>query len=227
MERIHLLYQPDGNRRYARGQGVPLREAYELSLDKIISFAGWFFDYEQAGELSIHALDRYNLRRSSEEIGPLKRTIVSGIQKICDSRVVNDKGLTVRVVGRLSDLFSDEEREREAELQKTLAKQIPTDRKLNLLVSYDPDEELQKASQKCERDGVPVTFRNLSERWSISPVSMLLRTSQLSNSIRISAYFPGIEQAKLISIQTSPQELTKGEFNRIMDLYHSLTKTTN
>jgi len=37
---MHLIYQPDGNRRYAKNKGIPLREAYELSLDKIISLIG-------------------------------------------------------------------------------------------------------------------------------------------------------------------------------------------
>ena len=221
---MHLIYQPDGNRRYAKNKGILLREAYELSLDKIISLIGWFFDYEESTELSIHALDRYNLQRPSTELDPLLRTIQSGIQRICDSEVVRNKGITVRTIGRLSDIFQSETGKGDSKVIEQLEQQMPN-RRLNLLVSYDSDEELQNALRRCEREKVPITFENISERWSISPASAILRTSQLPNSTRTSAYFPGIEKARLISTQTPPQELTKEEFDRIMSLYSTL-KTT-
>ena len=88
---MHLIYQPDGNRRYAKNKGIPLREAYELSLDKIVSLIGWFFDYEESTELSVYALDRYNLQRPSTELDPLLRIIQSGIHRICASEVLNNK----------------------------------------------------------------------------------------------------------------------------------------
>ncbi len=217
---MHLIYQPDGNRRYAKNKGIPLREAYELSLDKIISLIGWFFDYEESTELSIHALDRYNLQRPSTELDPLLRIIQSGIHRICASEVVNNKGLEIRLIGRPSDVFLDENAQKE--IQKKLKRRESTDKRLNILVSYDASEELQNATAQCEKEGLPLTFENLSIRWSISPVSFVLRTSQLPNSTRISAYFPAIEQARLISTQTPPQELTKEEFQKIMDKYYNL-----
>ena len=131
-------------------------------------------------------------------------------------------GLQVRVVGEMDVFFKHYDKGRE-ELDMALdSVNSHIGKRVNILAPYDGYKELERAMQKCIEDRVYITPSNLSERWSIPPVTLFVRTAQPDGFVRLSACFPGIEQARLISTPTYPQDFTEREFYQILDSFLNL-----
>ena len=217
----HLLYGPDGNRRYAREKGISFAKAYDIDAKKIVEVVKWCFEDHPVEELSLGILEEYNLERPLKHIKPLKKFVIDFIGYLCKSDVVRNLNLQVRIVGELEKFF-EHYKEGKKELNVFL-KEVANHqgKKINILSPYNGSKELKRAWQRCNTDGVSPTFENLSLRWSISPVTLFIRTGQPNGYNRLSDYFPGIERARLISTPTYPQELTREELNKI--IYSFLT----
>lgn len=218
----HLVIAPDGSRRYARDRNISLSESYDLAARKGAEVVKWCFEDNLVDELSFYVLDEHNLKRDEDQLVPLLDGIVLGTALICDSPIVKERGLQVKLVGEMDDFFEHYNRGRE-ELDKALdsvASHIG--KRVNILAPYDGCKELERARQRCLEYEECITPYNLSKRWSMPPVTLYVRTAQPDGFVRLSTYLPGIEQAMLISTPTYPQDLTKREFYQIVDSFFSL-----
>jgi len=85
---MHVLYIPDGNRRYAKQNKLSLEEAYVeggRSISKVIKS----LIKEKVNEISIFILAEHNLKRNLEEI----LAIAKGARKVIENYFISDKEL--------------------------------------------------------------------------------------------------------------------------------------
>ena len=68
---IHVGLIPDGNRRFAVENGMPLFNGHREGAKKIEEFLSWCSEYPQIKMLSIFALSTENLKRPREEVDVL------------------------------------------------------------------------------------------------------------------------------------------------------------
>ncbi len=218
----HLMYGPDGNRRYAAEKGISFADAYNIAARRLVDFTRWCFEDEPVDELSLWVMQEYNLDRPPEQIKPITRAIMDCIGYVCKSDIVRKQDIQVNVVGEL-DRFFDVYDGDMSELNAFLTHvKDNSGRKLNFIFPYNGSKELARAWKRCDEDGIEPTFANLSQRWSIPLVTLFLRSGQPDGFNRLSDYYPGIEQARLISTPTYPQELTQKELHEIIESFLNL-----
>lgn len=103
----HVGVIPDGNRRFARKNGLSLYEAYELGIRKGEDFAQWCRDLG-IKYLSFYTLSIENLERRSERELSLLFSLLKRHMKrlVVDERIHRDK-VKIKIVGRLTLLPKD------------------------------------------------------------------------------------------------------------------------
>lgn len=218
----HLLYGPDGSRRFAAKQGIPFAEAYDRTARKLVEFIEWCFGEHPIDEVSLAIILGYNLGRDNQHITPLLRATVDGVEYLIESEIVGELDLQIKVVGDLHELLQKDDASI-ARLDGYLGKvRNHQGKKVNILAPYDGNKELEIAWRLCIKDGVEPTLENLALRCSIPPITHAIRTGQPNGVSRLSTYFPGIEQARLLSTPTYPQDLTRHEFNAMISTFLNL-----
>jgi len=161
---MHLGIIPDGGRRWARRQGVSLREAYETTFEKLGSAIELAFA-AQFDELSIYLLSKGNLARPADDLDALYAALPRLDQILTDAL---NAGVCrgVHVAGRpeqlpIAGVFSR---------CTNLVPDRPLGPSLNLLLAYDAIDELNAAF----RTGGPDTWRDFL--WVRSPLDAVIRT---------------------------------------------------
>jgi short-chain Z-isoprenyl diphosphate synthase len=81
----HVAVILDGNRRWAARHAVPTAQAYQLGARRAVELTACCH-LRGIRYLTLWALSQKNLRRSSEQIGPLLEVIVAGLSDIAASR---------------------------------------------------------------------------------------------------------------------------------------------
>lgn len=210
--RSHVLFGPDGNRRYARRMSIPYDIAYKALRRKLLDLVTWAIKVDGIDPLTIWLLQDYNLFRDSSEV-PLLTALASGLTAdLADLHARRETEFNGLIVGEMETFYSiapqykpviEEARERLSGAQGM---------RVNLILAYNADLELRRALEACTRDNVELTFSALSERWSIPPVDLFIRTGQPDGFVNLSSYWPLIERGRIISTPTLPQDLAEQEF---------------
>lgn len=161
----HLGLIPDGAGRWASARGDELVFGYRVSVDLIKLLMKRYFE-EGGFEFSIYLFSVSNFKRKDWEIDALMQVADEFI-----SWLVNEQesiGLSVVIAGNRDLLPSN--------VNSTIAKlenRLPYNRTLNLLLAYDPIDELNFATNidtACKGDNF------LDCLWVKTPVDLVLRT---------------------------------------------------
>lgn len=201
----HLGLIPDGNRRWARENNIPLSDAYWVTMKKIAEIIDLAFD-RGITIMSVYALSKDNLDRPKDDLDIILgaetkflRILIPEIVEKYKCKVIHaglmDNGLPGDYKSALLDVC---EKSKDYE-----------DHLLNLLIVYDPIDELKHAVKKD-----PENF--MEHLWVKDPLDMLIRTGfekRLSNFLPlqcgyaeadiIKKYFPDITKEDIIkSIET-------------------------
>lgn len=159
----HLGIIPDGSGRWASERGKDLIFGYRVSVDKISDLMADFFSAFGL-ELSIYLFSVANFRRQDWEVEALMRVaeeFISWLSEVQAERKVNvniagDRHMLPSYLNAAIDLLSND-----------------PDRSftLNLLLAYDPLQELKQALKTRRADNDLI--RSL---WVKTPVDLVLRT---------------------------------------------------
>ncbi len=101
---VHVAIIMDGNRRWARAQGVPELEGHAAGVDKI----RWLVEHairRGIGVLSLYAFSRENWARSDDEVAGLFSLLDQAIR--AETPELVRQGVRVRVSGRLAEVPAD------------------------------------------------------------------------------------------------------------------------
>jgi len=160
----HLGIIPDGSGRWASGRGKDLIFGYRVSVDKISDLMAEFFS-AYGLELSIYLFSVANFRRQDWEIEALMRVAKEYISWL--SEVQTERKINVNIAGNRHMLPSY--------VNAAIARLTnDPDRlfTLNLLLAYDPLQELRQALKTRPANDDDL----IGSLWVKSPVDLVLRT---------------------------------------------------
>lgn len=93
----HIGIIMDGNRRWARSQGLPTLLGHKKGYEKMKEVMQWLVDRD-VPILTVYAFSTENWNRSKEEVGYLMRLMKLALTK--DLNELHAKGIRVRVIGK-------------------------------------------------------------------------------------------------------------------------------
>lgn len=183
----HIAFIPDGNRRFAKEQGIPLVQGHVAGYKHMRDIVTWCQELN-IKELSFWIFSTENWKRSSEEVGALMDLFIKALAKEMDSLL--DEEVRVRVIGnreKLSDSVISAIESAE-ESTATCTKYI-----LNIFFNYGGRPEILNAVKEIIDSGTPsdqITEEMVnSHLWSseISDPDLIIRTS---GEQRLSGFLP-------------------------------------
>lgn len=135
----HLGIILDGNRRWAKAQGLPTLEGHREGAEVFKTIAVHAFD-RGVKYLSAYVFSTENWSRTEEEVGYLMKLVIKAFEKYLDT--FNEKGIKIMVLGRRAGIKPDVLRAIERTEEKTSANSNGT---LALCFNYGGQEEIVDA----------------------------------------------------------------------------------
>ncbi|MFW6210317.1 MAG: polyprenyl diphosphate synthase [Patescibacteria group bacterium] len=209
----------DGNRRWAKEQGVPSVQGHKKGFEVWQESVQWVRD---AGipHAVYYAFSTENWRRSDEEVGYLMDLFRSTLGEIRDrlDKEDSEKPVHVRTIGRREDFASDiqdtmaelEARNREGEAHTTIW----------LALSYGGRAEIIDAANRAIASGAPVseaTFEQLLWSAELPDPDLIVRTGgeqRLSNFMTWRSVY-----SEFLFLEKYWPALTKADFADILAAY--------
>ena len=144
----HVAIIMDGNRRWARGRGLPELAGHSAGVDAIRPIV------RHAAEigievLSLYAFSRENWGRSPDEVGALFAILEDAIRRETDDLVA--EGVEVRLLGRLDELPKPTRRSIGGALERTAGGRRMV---LNVAFNYSGRSEIVDAIKRIVRSGI-------------------------------------------------------------------------
>ncbi len=207
---------PDGNRRYARKNGLDYREAYEKGFEKVEEVYQWVVEQESLEEIFFYALSTENLRRDENEIKTIFDIFNKKASDLYKSEVMKKYEVNIEFLGRKELLEPISETIEEIE-ENTSEK---GDYKLNICMGYGGRKEIVDAARSMKEKNMEFNEKNLEENlYSSSSIDLVIRTGgyqRLSNFL--------IWQSSYAELFFSDQlwpEFSEEEFERAIEFYRS------
>lgn len=173
----HIAFIPDGNRRWAKEQGLPTLEGHRRGYDRFKDVLQWCLD-RNIREVTFWGFSTENWKRAKEEVGYLMDLFLLILTK--DVKVFSEKGMRLNVIGRRNDLSPA--------IQEAIAKaeestRHNTEGQVNLCFNYGGRPEILEVVKQCLDEGLApemVTEEDVSQRlWSksMTDIDLIVRTS--------------------------------------------------
>jgi tritrans,polycis-undecaprenyl-diphosphate synthase [geranylgeranyl-diphosphate specific] len=188
----HVGIIPDGNRRWARSNGVTYRQAYEEGYLKIKEVLGWLL-HLGVPNVTIFVLSSENCsKRSREELNIILDYLKRGLSDLLQDEIIFDNQVRIKAIGNVDFLPE--------ELKDLLKESIRRtekfkDRLLTLAICYGGRQEIVDAAKRIARDykeGLidlnsvnEETIRKYFYLNEVSDIDLVIRTS---GEIRISNF---------------------------------------
>lgn len=199
----HVGIIPDGGRRWALRRGMPLVDAYAVSMGKLQECLDAFYAHG-VSSVSIYMLSKLNLQRAAEDLAAVDVAESLFLETVVPA-ASERWALTVRIAG---DLAPVPRRLRDAALSAHATAE-GSERNLFLCVGYDPYDELLRAR------GFGRNWQSkeeiLADLWVSEEVDLVIRTGgalTLSNFLPLQAgYARTVFLEELFNDTTSEQFL--------------------
>jgi tritrans,polycis-undecaprenyl-diphosphate synthase [geranylgeranyl-diphosphate specific] len=200
----HVGIIPDGNRRWARKNGVSFAVAYNKGYEVLKEILKYLLDLG-VKYVSVYVMSRDNcLKRSNFELKILNDLAYRGFRELRNERLIKEKKVSVRVIG---DLNLVEERVRK-EINKTVNYTAKfRERTLYLAVCYGVRWEIEEA---IKNNKIPFSL-------TIPMIDLVIRTGgrrRLSDFLPIPASY-----AELYFTDTLWPDFNKEELIKALEWY--------
>ena len=173
----HIAFIPDGNRRWAKEQGVPQFEGHLAGYNRFKEVAQWCLD-RGIENVSFWGFSTENWKRSREEVGYLMDLFLRVLTN--DLLHFSQQGFRLHVIGRRTDLSV----KLQAAIQEAEKKtEGNTKAHLFLCFNYGGRPEIVEAVKTCLREGMDpevLTEEDVARRlWSaeMPDIDLIVRTS--------------------------------------------------
>lgn len=207
----------DGNRRWAKAQGLPTLRGHEAGFEKVKEVIEWGIE-EGVAHIVLYAFSTENWKRTEEEISYLLALIERGFRERMGDIV--KLGVRVRVIGE-REYFSKNLQQiiREVEAHSV----AHTTMTVTFALSYGGRRDIVQAANALLAGGVKEITEDMvrGALWGsdIPDPDLILRPGgekRLSNFLLWQSAY-----AELFFTDTLWPDFTKEEFSRILDEYHS------
>ncbi len=179
-----IAFIPDGNRRFARKQGVNFAKAYDAGFQKTRQVFEWSLDVPKLNELTMWTISTENLQRTGAELAVFTTLLNKKLVEARSDSLILDNDVRVNVVGRL-ELLPKAVHTAATELMRCTAEN--TSRVLNLAIGYGGRDELLHAAQLAATTG-SITEESIKQNLYVSTEpDLIVRTG---GSQRLSGFMP-------------------------------------
>lgn len=138
----HIGIIMDGNRRWAREQGLPTLLGHKKGYEKMKDMVQWMLD-RGVLILTVYAFSTENWNRSKQEVAYLMRLLKFALTK--DLNELHKKGIRVRIIGKRDELAPALQKAIHEAEEKT---QHNTKGTLNVAINYGGRLEIAEAVKK-------------------------------------------------------------------------------
>lgn len=173
----HVGFILDGNRRWAKEQGVPTLDGHRRGAEVFKDISLQAFD-KGVEYLSAFVFSTENWRRTEEEVSYLMKLLVKAVEKYLDE--YHERGIRIIVIGQREGISKSVT----GAIEKTEAKtQDNTNGTLVLCFNYGGQQEIIDATKKILAENIDPTevtkdrFEQYLYAPEVPPVDMLVRTS--------------------------------------------------
>lgn len=180
---IHIAVILDGNRRFAKNQGLSTYKGHEFGAKNVDNFLNWCKELN-IKEITLYCLSTENLKRDKVELKFLFKLFKNWFKKIQKDKRIHEDKIKIRFIGDLSLVPKD---------IKQLALKIEQETKkynnyiINFCFSYGGRLELINAIKKLKHKE-EITEQNITNSlWLSSEPDLIIRTG---NQIRTSNFLP-------------------------------------
>ena len=171
----HLAIIMDGNRRWAKKRGLPTLIGHKKGYDKILKVGDWCLD-RSIKVLTVFAFSTENWNRSQEEVSYLMNLLKEGLRR--DVKTMHQKGIKVRILGRLNQLSKDLQKECRQAMALTKNNKKAT---LNIALNYGGQLEIVDAVNRAIKAKVRSVTEKVLQKFmydpKMPPPDLIIRTS--------------------------------------------------
>ncbi|MFB6208034.1 MAG: undecaprenyl diphosphate synthase family protein [Candidatus Nanohaloarchaea archaeon] len=168
---MHLGVIPDGNRRYAKEEGIENRKAYEKAKE-VIKDIGKKLKDQDIEEATFYLLSEKNLRRDEEELEELFSLLDEYIEEVAER--YNQEGFVLNWATTKPGALPERLREKLRGLEEKFDE---GEKRVNLLISYDGKKDILQASEKLSNNGGNFSREDLKEYLQVgSDIDYVIRT---------------------------------------------------
>jgi undecaprenyl diphosphate synthase len=213
---IHIALIPDGNRRWAKKNNIPVTESHRVGTEKIKSFLLWCFENPKIKEVSIWGLSIENLKRSREELDELWRIYEEKFRELMSDPMIRNNGVKVNVFG---DSFKWKVGMKDVVRELMASTKQYSQNVLNILLAYSGQHEILSAVRRLF--GHP--FRKFESMLDVkTPVDLVVRTGgqyRLSNFMLYQ-----ISQAEILFESKLWPDVNRRDFKKWLFWYENQQK---
>lgn len=206
---MHVGIIPDGNRRWARQNGLPITEGHRRGAEKMEEFLKWSVQ-EEIDEISVYALSLENLmKRSRAELENLYDIFEEYFGKMAEDDWVDNYDVQIRFHGRTFKLPKSVQ----SVIQRTArATKRHNSKIVNMLLPYSGRDEILNAVERILNSGTGKITRKILEKflWVSTPLDLIIRTGKerrlsdfliyqgtYAEIVYVDKYWPDFERADL------------------------------
>ncbi|MCP4135208.1 MAG: undecaprenyl diphosphate synthase family protein [bacterium] len=172
----HILLLPDGNRRYAEQEGIPLDKLYKDQSDEVTTNIIKFLLIEKKiPELSIWGISKSNvLQRTESDMQAIYDAQIHAYEIWLKDEEMKQAGIRFKFIGD-AELLPGEYRRVMKRLEEATAKY--TGPRCNLLVAYSAQWEVVEAYKKAQAANEIITEDTLNDFLELkTPIDMVIRS---------------------------------------------------
>lgn len=149
----HVLFLPDGNRRYAMKAKITYRESYDMYFSRILEIAKYILLEKDVRELTIAVLYNYNFTEYPKRlaIDDVFDAAEIGLPAIAEDNSLAENKVNVRIHGELDDFA--QHLPKFGKIFEGCKKERGGEKVLNLLFSYSGQKELERIIKKLQEEG--------------------------------------------------------------------------
>ncbi|MBR9707706.1 MAG: di-trans,poly-cis-decaprenylcistransferase [Candidatus Diapherotrites archaeon] len=142
---VSLAVIPDGNRTFARKNGISLKEGYVAGVEKAKESLKWVRDYSDLKFVSFYTLSLENFKRSPTEVKVLLGLFADEIERALNDEFFHKNRVKPVLVGRM-DLLPKRLQELKVKLDNDAPEE--SDLQANFLVAYTGQTEIVDAAKR-------------------------------------------------------------------------------
>lgn len=217
----HVAVIPDGNRRWARKEGVSLLEGYKKGIERLENLLKWCRDCN-VKVLTLWGFSTENIGRDKKEIKSLFSLFGVKLDEALKSDEYHKKKVRVRFLGK-RDMFPKGIRQRIEKLEH--ATKNYNSFSLNIMLGYGGREEIVNAVSSIVEDARKGKIRSVNERLipnylytgSLPDPDLVIRTS---GEQRLSGFLPW--QSAYSELYFSKKlwpDFSRADFKKAVDAY--------
>jgi len=144
----HVAIIMDGNRRFAKGFGLPPKAGHIFGRDKLEEVLEWCFDIK-IKNLTVYAFSTENFQRESNEVRELMNLCKKELKRASKDSRIHKNQVKIRVIGHLESLPDDISKSAQYVIDKTKDYDKYS---FNIALAYGGREEILQAIQKIAED---------------------------------------------------------------------------